>query len=188
MFRFKLDKNHKYLLFVGAIILLLGGVYRFYPFFQNLLFPKLEIELKQGQIIKYQKLLEAKSGLETNNKNLINELKKAEEGLFTGKTPTLTAAQIQDILQKITDESGVVIKRLQVLQPEKFEKDMYLAIPVEFYMDATISQLNEVLYKIGVFQKYLSVRQLSINFGGGKASGPVRCQITVAGYMKSIKG
>jgi hypothetical protein len=188
MFRLKLDKNRKFLLLVGAIILLLGCVYRFYPFFQNLLFPKLEIELKRGQIVKYQKLLDAESGLETTTKNLINELNKAEEGLFTGKTPTLTAAQIQDILQKITAKSGVVIQRLQVLEPERLKKDAYLRIPVEFYMNATTSQLKEVLYNIGVFQKYLKVRQLNIQFAGRKDGDPVRCQITVAGYMKGVEG
>jgi hypothetical protein len=187
MFRFRSDKKLKLILLAGGISLIFGGVYRYYPFFQDLLFPTTEIELKKGQIIKYQKLLEVESGLETSRENLTNALKTAEEGLFAGKTPTLTAVQIQDMLQRITEKSGVVIKRLQVLQPENFAKDMYLSIPVEFYMDATVSQLKEVLYRISAFQKYLAVRNLTLYFSGGKAGANIRCQITIAGYMKNPK-
>jgi len=188
MFRFKLDRNRKYILIVAAGLLVLGLVYRFYPFFEGMLSPKAELELKMGRIVKYQKRLKSESGLKTSVENLKGALTKAEEGLLTGKTPVLTAVQIQEILQKITEKSGVVIGRLQVLNPEESEKDGYLSVPVEFYIDATISQLKEVLYRISVFQKYLTVTKLRIDYATRGASGSIRCEMIVAGYMKGMKG
>jgi hypothetical protein len=185
---FRLDiKKRKYILIVGIILLCTAAIYRLYPSFQDLLSPSSEIELKERRVIKYQKRLMADRGLETKLNDLKRLLKNAEAGLLTGKTPSLAAVQIQDILQKITKESGVVIQRLRVLTPEKLEKKGYLSIPVEFYMDATISQLKEVLYRIGVFDKYLTIKNLRISYTRNKLAGNIRCQITLAGYMKERK-
>ncbi len=172
----------------GGALLFLGLVYRFYPLFQELVSPTSEIELKEQRVIKYQKRLKADQGIETSAKHLKNALKKAEQGLLTGERPSLAAVQIQEILKEITDQSGAVIRRLQVLKPEELEKVPYLRIPVEFYMYANISQFKEVLYQIGVFQKYLTVKKLRIDYTRNKAGGSIRCHITVAGYMKKVKG
>lgn len=186
--RLNLDRKRKYILIAAAVLLFLGLAYRFYPSFQSLLSPKAEIELKERRIIKYQKELRADSGVEVTLKNLEGLLKNAEEGLLTGKTQSLAAVQIQEILQKITDKSGVVIRSLNVLKPEELKNNGYLGIPVEFQLLATISQLKEVLYGISVSPKYLTVKKLRIDYTQNTAGGSIRCNITIAGYMKNIKG
>ena len=188
MFQFKLDRKRKYLLLALGGLLFLGLVYRFYPSFREALFPKAEIALKERMIVKYQKQINADSGVAQSVKILKNALEKAEEGLLAGKTPSLAAVRIQDILQEITRNSGVVIRRLQVLKPEALDNHPYLSVPVEFYLYCTITQLKDVLYKIGVFQKYLTVRKVTIHYTRRNVEGSIRCQITVAGYMKTTKG
>lgn len=188
MFRFKLDKKQKYMLMAGGVLLFLGLMYRSYPFFQELVSPGSEIELKEQRVIKCQKRLKADQGLETSAKHLKGALNKAEEGLLTEERPSLAAVQIQEILKKITDQSGAVIRRLQVLKPEELKPDGYLSVPVEFYMYATISQFKDVLYRIGVFQKYLTVKKLRIDYTRNQTGGSIRCHVTVAGYMKKAKG
>lgn len=186
--RLRFDVKRKYILIAGAFILFWGLVYRFYPSVQSLVSPNAEIELKETSILKYQKELRAESGLEATLQDLKEELKKAEKGLLTGKTSSLAAVQIQEILQEITNKSGVVIRSLNVLKAEELEKEGYISIPVEFNLVAKISQFKEVLYRIGACDKYLTVRQLRVDYFKNPEGGSIRCQIMVAGYMKKANG
>jgi hypothetical protein len=188
MTRLSLDKKRKHILIVAAVALFFGLVYRFYPSVQSLLFPKAEIELKEAKILKYQKELTADGGLDVLLNSLKESLKEAEKGLLTGKTRSLAAVQIQEILQEITEKSGVVIRSLNVLNPEELDKEGYLSIPVEFYLFATISQFKEVLYRIGISQKYLAVKQLRIDYTKSGPEDTIRCHMTVAGYMQGMNG
>lgn len=167
---------------------MLGVIYRFFPFFHSVFSPQAEMELKESRIVKYQKRIKADSGLEILAENLKKSLKKAEEGVLRGKTPSLAAVQIQEVLQGIMSKSGVVIQRLQILKPEKMKEDGYLSIPVEFYMQCSIPQLKEVLYRIGTYQKYLTVEALRIDSIHQNLGRTVKCRVTVAGYMKTTRG
>ncbi|MDZ7698199.1 MAG: type II secretion system protein GspM [Deltaproteobacteria bacterium] len=187
MFRLKLDRKRKRLLIAGAVLLCLGAGYRFFPTFKDMFFPEAEIDIKEQRILKLHKRIQADSGLATELQDLKGALKTAESGLLKGKTPALTAVQVQEIIQQITEKSGAVVQRLNVLKPEPSKKGGYLSIPVEFHMYATINQLKDVLYRIGVFEKYLIVKNLRIDYMRRKAGGSIRCQITVAGYMKKAE-
>ena len=168
----------------GAILLCLGLIYRFLPFFQEIVSPGNEIELRERQLIKYQKMVEYGSGLGEALSSLRHALKQAESRLLTGKTPSLAAVDIQNILHKIADKSKVDISSLKVLKPREVGKKEYLEVSVEFSAITTIRQLKEVLYRIEASSKYLTVRKLQTRFNRGRVRR-VRSVITVCGIMKT---
>ncbi len=184
MFDFKADIiKRKYLFITLGCLLLMGVVYRFYPSLEELAFPAKEIALKESRLLKYRKAVEAGVNLDKRLASLNGVLKELESGLLTGRTPSLAAVEIQEIVQKIADQSQLEIRSMRVLKPVELEKKKYLSIPVEFHVIPTIRQFKEVLYRIETSPKYLTIEKVNARYFPDK-DRRFRCQITIAGFMK----
>jgi hypothetical protein len=173
----------------GAVVLLLGALYRFAPDMDWLTSPSSEKEIRIKQIRKYQEAIREKAPLEARKVALAKSLAEVEEGLLTGKTSALAAVEIQNILDGIAKKTKGDIKTLRVLKAEEIQKEPYVMVPVEFTLNSTIRQLNEILYLIETSQKYLVIQQMRIDVARARgSSAAIQSQITVAGIMRKEGG
>ena len=190
MFGLKIEKNRKYLLIAGILLLLAGAVYRLWPSIQELgqglSGTDEDIQLKQKQIAKYQRVLQTKGDLEKQIESLEKTLKKRESELFAGETPAIAAADIQRVLQEIAQKSQVQIKTVRVLKPEEMGNRYYLNIPVQLNINGTIRHLKDFLYGIMVSPKYLTVKKVGLRVLRRRRSSAdiIRADITVYGFLK----
>ena len=179
MIKFSLTRERKYILLIGAGVLFLGFVYRIFPLFQGLYGSSDQIDAKRKQLVKYQQILGQEKQSTDRQSALADALKEGESTLLSGRTPSLAAVDIQNILNRITSKSGVEIKSVRVLKAVKQEESGYLNIPVKFSIIPTISQLKEILYGIEASGKYLTVREMNITVPGGKNRTKLRVDMTV---------
>lgn len=183
MIKLKLDRQRKYLFAALAVLILAGLIYRFLPVFQDLVPSLEEIELQERTLIKYEKMVRAGEQLDSRLASLKSTLSQLESRLLVGKTPSLAAVDIQKILHDIAQKSNIEIKSVRVLKPDDLDEKGYLSIPVTFHMIVSVRQFKEILYLIENSQKVLSVTKVEIKFHTRKSRN-IRCNITVAGYMK----
>lgn len=178
---------------------MLGAVYRFYPEMSQLIAPRQELAAKERRVAKYREQVKEAEGLKHRLKTLEEALAKGEAVLLTGKTPSLAAADIQNILQKAAEKCGVKISTVRVLKPEGAEKEIYVSVPVEFTTTSTIAQLKELLYLIESHPKYLKITKVRSRTAAGGRRLPqgktrggiaqavveqIRSDITVSGFYK----
>lgn len=178
---FKVDFQRKHIFIALAILTLLAIVYRFYPFFEEILSPGEEIELKERRLIKYQKMIDSGRNIDKRLDSLNKTARQLESRLLTGKTPSLAAVEVQKFIEEIAGKSNVKISLMKVLKPEKLDQHDYLRIPVEFHIFPTMRQLKEILYRLKTTQKYLVVKKMVVQ---EKRNRQLRCNITVTGFMK----
>ena len=164
-------------------MVLAGLIYRFLPILQDLLPSREEIELQERTLIKYEKMVRAGKQLDGRLTSLEGTLAQLESRLLVGKTPSLAAVDIQKILHDIAQKSNVEIKSVKVLKPEDLDQKGYLSIPVTFHMIVSVRQFKEILYLIENSKKFLSVIKVESS-SHTRRSRDIRCNITVAGYMK----
>ncbi len=191
------DRKRRYILIVGAVLLLLGLAFWSYPYWEGIRGGQTDIAATTKRIVKYRQIVKGKGELEARLVLLKRSIEQAEKGLLTGKTGALAAADIQNTLSEIALGSGVEIKSMQVLKaPQaapnvrnpKQEAELYLSVPVQFGVTLTIRQLKDILYKIESFpQFFLTVEMIRIGVAGAGAPGLIRCDITVSGIMKNTK-
>lgn len=186
MIRFSLTRERKYILLIGAVLLFLGLVYRIFPLFQGIYEGSDQIDAKQKQLAKYHRILGQQKQLKNRLSALSNSLKRGESKFLSGRTPSLAAVDMQNILNRITSKSGVDIKSIRVLKAVKQEDERYLNIPVKFSIILTLRQLKEILYAIEAPGKYLTVRAMRINVSSRKNREQLRVNMTVAGFMKAV--
>jgi hypothetical protein len=186
--RLVVDKRRRNLLIAGAVLLLCGFVYWLFPFFEGVQNGEGDIAAQMKRIAKYRQTLKGRGELEARLVSLNKSLERAEAGLLTGKTAALAAADIQNALNEIAIGSGVEIKSIQVLKSQQKDTDLYIGVPVQFTVSATIRQLKDILYKVEASPKiFLTVERIGISVVGAGGPEQIRCDITVSGIMKNVK-
>jgi len=183
-----MDKRRRTILIAGAVLLLFGLAFRLAPYFEGIQGGETEIAAQKKRIAKYRQTVKGQGELEAILASLSKSLERAEAGLLAGKTEALAAVDIQNILNEIALGSGLEIKSVQILKSQKKDSDLYISVPVQFTVSATIRQLKDILYKIEASPKYfLTVERIGISVAGAGSPGQMRVDVTVSGIMKNVK-
>ncbi len=179
------NRERKWILIGGMILLLMGAFYRFYPEMESLLSASQEIETAKMQLDRYRQIAGRKEAITARYTDLKNRIEQAEKGLLAGTTPAIVAVEIQNILNEIAGKSKLTIHQMQILKEQKTESGAYLRVPVQVTIDSTVRELKDMLYGIETFPKVLKVTQIQIRAQQrGRGFGRVQSTITVTGFMK----
>ncbi len=180
-----MTKERKYILIVGAVLLLIGLVYRLMP--ENGVLPQDDIALKQEKLGKYREITAQKPALEAELATLQEQLKQAEAGLSSGDTPALASADIQNIISKIAEKSHSEVSAVRVLKAEDADNKDYLKLPIQLTLMSNTRQLKDFLYEIESSPKILKVAEMSVRVVRTKPEEQIQTTLTVNGYMKKTK-
>jgi len=183
-----MNKERKYILIGGAILLLIGAIYRFFPEIEAFQPSGEEIVLKQKKLIKYRQTVQERSQTDAKLIALNRSLERSEAGLLNGETPALAAVDIQNILNQIASKSKVEVKAMRVLEPAEPEdgppvKAQFLRIPVQITVNSTIRQFKEILYGIETSSKLLRITEMKITAGRSKPAEQIYSSLVVEGFM-----
>jgi hypothetical protein len=190
----QLTKGRKIIAAGLAVLAFLAMIYLFRSASRSTHAVHEALQLKQLKLAKYhQKLLEIKV-VERELLTLKNTMKQAEAeaGLLTGETPSLAAAEIQEIVSSIADAAGGQIKTVRILQPDRSGKEMYLAIPVEVTLHSTMRELTQLLYKLDGSAKLLRIAKLDIRSrrvrrGRGSSVNLLTTTMRVEGFVRKME-
>ena len=180
----KINKERKYILIGGAVLLFFGMIYRFYPGIHGLVSISDEIAIKKNHIEKYINVVNQRDRIDKERLNLNRIINRVESGLFTGKTPSLAAVELQNILNEIAHANNVKINTMQVLKETEPGEQVYIKIPVRFSFNSNVLQLKEILYEIEASSKLLIITEMNVDLLRSKQGGQIRSTITVQGIMK----
>jgi len=193
MISLQLRKGRKIIVAGLALPALLAMIYLFNSFHQNSLMFNEALDLKQLNLAKYRQKVLEKKVVERELLSLQNAFKQAEAALLTGKTPPLAAAEIQEIVSKMTNAAGAQIMTVRILQPDRSGSEMYLDIPVEVTINSTMRQLTQLLYKLNRSARLLRIAKLGIRSRAGRGRlarrvSPVNIvtTLTVEGFVKRM--
>jgi hypothetical protein len=183
------DKKRRYLLMAGAVLLLFGFAFWLFPYFEGIRGGETDIAAQKKRIAKYRQTVKGRGELEARLASLNKSLERADAGLLTGKTAALAAVDIQNVLTEIAIGSGIEMGSVVVPKLQPKDAEQYVSVPVSFTVIASIRQLKDLLYKIEASPKFfLTVDKIGISFSGAGSPGQIRCEVTVSGIMKNIKG
>ena len=182
--RITLTKERKIILAAGGVLLISGVLYRMYPFIQGLGMDGNTIRLKGEKLVKYQQLVSERNHLEERKTFLLKTVERAEYALLAGESPALAAVDLQNRLSEICLRPGAKIKTTRVLKPENVDDAYYMAIPIELGIDATIREVQEIVYQIESGEKYLTITRLNILAPAGKNEDKLNLTLVVQGYMR----
>ncbi len=179
-----MNKERKYILIIGVIVLLAGAVYRFFPETGALFSGREEISLKEKKLARYREKVQEKESLEAARRSLQAELNLLESGLLSGGTPALAAVEIQNIVNEIAARGDAEIQSMQILPSRSVKDSPYVPVPVQVILSGSIRQLKEILYNIENAPKILKISSIRIRPQQRRQSDGVQSEFTVEGFMK----
>jgi len=180
-----LSRERRYILLGGAVLLLIGLIYRYAPSVEGLFSSAEATALKEQKLANYRRIAQKRQALETQLEALRQTLRRAESGLLAGKTPALAAVEVQNMIKRIVEEKGAQVRSIRVLRPQGEEEGAYVGIPVQATVLSNIRQLKEVLYAIESSGNLFHVRELRVRaVGRRKQEDQIQSTLTVEGFFK----
>jgi len=180
-----LTKERKIIIIGGIFLLLLGGIYRFWPALVSTFSVSDEIAVKQKHVEKYRKIVDRRDRVINENAAVKQQFRQMENRLLTGTTPSLAAVEIQNTLNKIAETGNVKFSTMRVMKSVESETADYVRVPVQFTMDSDITQLKDVIYQIESDPQLLVVTELNVRQTRSRDNRQIRSVITVEGVMKA---
>jgi hypothetical protein len=191
----QLKKRRKIIVAVLAVLALLAMIFLFDSLSRSTQRFNEALLLKQDKLARYRQKVLEKKAVKRELLSLQTIFKRAEAALLTGKTPSLAAAELQEILSRITKAAGGQIMTVRVLQPDRSGNAMYLAIPVEITINSTMRQLTQLLYKIDRSAKLMRIAKLGIRSRAVRvrrtkravSANLITTTLTVEGFVKNME-
>ncbi len=184
-------KETIYILIAGAVLLLGGAVYRYFPNIMDGWSLDEEIALEKEKQKKYIELGRERSSLEARLIKMNRSLERAEAGLLSGETPAMAGVDVQNALASIASRSSVEIESIYVLARKETDESVpfageYPEVQVEVGLVATIRQLKEMLHGIESSSTLLRISEARCDTEGAKKMGLIKIRLTIEGFMNNI--
>jgi type II secretory pathway component PulM len=176
------------------LVWLVGGGLLLIIFYLAVVNPLLSLEESWNQelvnrsklLSKYQSLLKSKNRVIQANKSMKAALARTEGQFLSGANPAVASADLQEILKNLAKEQGVQMTSAKVLPPR--EAGIYLEVPVQVELTATINQLVSLLYHLEHHKKLLFIPDLDLNapriVRGESKEVPLQISMVISGVIK----
>jgi Tfp pilus assembly protein PilO len=178
-----ISKRDKKILTLGGVVVVifLFITYVITPFFESEQEIRDNTEQREVLLQKYEKIINQKSEVEKNLSQMKRNLTKIKGKLLKGSTPSLAAAEMQKMLEKISKSHDLELKSVKVKDAEK-EGD-FLAIPLELRLTTDLNRTRKFITDLENNQKYLIIPQLKISVKNQRDPKEVIVTIVVTGFF-----
>jgi len=177
------SKRDKRFLTVGAAALLLFLVvnYIILPFIESEGEIREGTEQKEVTLEKFEKIIAGRAEVEKQLALVKKKQSQLNAKLLTGSTPSLAAAEMQKMLEKISAAHDLELKSVKVQDGEK-QGDL-LTIPLEIRLQTDLDRTRKFLADIEKNQKYLVVPSLKISVQNQRDPKEVIVTMVVTGFF-----
>ena len=182
-------KRDKKFLVGGALafVLFLIITYVIAPFIES------EKEIQEGTqqkemiLQKYERIINQRGEVEKKLAQLRGKQNEVSRALLQGSTPSLAAAEMQKILEKMSSTHELELKSVKVQDAE--ERGTFLAIPIEVRLITDLNRTRKFLADLEKNQKYFTIPQLRISLQNQRDPKEVIVTLVITGFcMKESTG
>jgi Tfp pilus assembly protein PilO len=114
----------------------------------------------------------------------LNAQLSATEALFLrDQKPTLAAANLQGLIHKLGEETGLTIVRENVLAPKEMES--FVEVPIELSLRGEKKALRDFLFRVQTAPYLLTLPKLIIKEGRSHTNRVMTAEMQVVGYIQA---
>ncbi|HEY7319123.1 MAG TPA: type II secretion system protein GspM [Candidatus Binatia bacterium] len=130
------------------------------PFFERWEWVRSQLEIQPQLLEKNLRFLGQKDELVAMLEATQNELKAREPKLLTGDTPSVSASDLQDVIQGLASKEGTQVITTRVLNPETAGN--FAKISIQMEIGGQIDQLASLIRGIENSPKLLMVDEINV--------------------------
>ncbi len=179
----KISTREKRFLIIGALAVFayVGSGYVIAPLVVSQVGIQEQIQERRTALERHRSLPPERDRYQRKVNALKARLHQAEELLLKGETAPLVAAEVQGLVHRFGQETGLSIVRENVPRPKQTET--FVQVPVELSLRGNLQAVRDFLYQVQTAEHLLTVPKLIIRSGRSRA-GTLSVDLRVAGHMR----
>ncbi len=147
-----------------------------------------EIVLKKKMLSRYQEYVKSGKNIEEEMNQVAQQVETIQSKLLPGETAQISAANLQEILKKLSEKNGIQIRSFRIGEPK--DLNFYSKIPVIIEINPTksVSSLTYFLSDIEHYEKLLLITDIDMTAPNMRNPTEVQGNLTVVGISKKAQG
>lgn len=146
-----------------------------------------EIVLKRKVLLKYEEFLRNRKTIEEELDRTLKVYETAQQRLLAGETPQLGAANLQEIVKKVSEKNGIAIRSFRILEPKEMNVYRRISLHIEFNPINSILNLGQLIYDIENNEKELMISEMDLLVFNPRMPNNIQGSLVISGLMKSVK-
>jgi hypothetical protein len=185
--RFRFSQKKALLGLIGIILILLLYFLGALPFIEATKKSEEEIIMKKKVLQKYEEYLQNQKVVEEDLGRIQKQYEGIQQRLVPGDTPQLVAANLQEIVKRLSEKSGISIRSFRILEPKEIPPYRKILIQIEFNPKNSLLSIGQFIYDIEHHERQLMISEMDLLVLDFRAPRNIQGSLVITGFMKGAK-
>jgi hypothetical protein len=185
--RVKLSQRRILFLLAGIVAVILLISFGVLPLIEAKKRAGEEIALKKRALLRYEQFLQNRKGIEEELARTSKEYEGIQQKLLSGETPQLGAANLQEIVKRLSEKNGIGIRSVRILEPKEMNVYLKVSLHVDFNPISSMVGLGQFIYDIEHHEKELMISEMDFLVFNPRMPSNVQGSMMITGLMKKTK-
>jgi hypothetical protein len=146
-----------------------------------------EIILKKKVLLKYVQYLENRKSIEEEYDRTIKQYEDIQKRLLPGDTPQLGAANLQEIVKRLSEKNGMGVRSFRILEPKEIDAYRKVSIQIEFNPNSSMLGIGQFIHDIEHQEKELMISEMDLLVLNPRMPNSIQGSLVISGLMKGTR-
>ena len=146
-----------------------------------------EIALKKRALLKYEQFLQNRKTIEEELGRTVKQYDGIQQKLLVGETPQLGAANLQEIVKRLSEKNGIGIRSFRMLEPKETNVYLKISLNIDFNPINSMLSLGQFIYDIEHHEKELMISEMDFLVFNPRIPNNIQGSLIITGLMKKTK-
>lgn len=181
--------SQKRILFMlaGIVMIILAISFGVLPLLEAKKRAQEEIVLKKRALLKYEQFLQNRKAIEEELGRTLKQYVEFQQKLLSGETPQLGAANLQEIVKRLSEKNGIGIRSFRMLEPKEMNFYVKISLNIDFNPINSMLSLGQFIYDIEHHEKELMISEMDFLVFNPRMPNNIQGNLIVTGLMKKTK-
>ncbi len=185
--RVKFSQRRILFLLIGIVAVILVISFGVLPLIEAKKKAGEEIALKKRALLRYEQFLQNRKAIEEELARTSKEYEAIQQKLLSGETPQLGAANLQEIVKRLSEKNAIGIRSVRILEPKEMNVYLKVSLHVDFNPISSILSLGQFMYDIEHHEKELMISEMDFLVFNPRMPNNVQGSLIITGLMKKSK-
>ena len=137
--------------------------------------------------MKYEQFLQNRKTIEEELGRTVKQYDGIQQKLLAGETPQLGAANLQEIVKRLSEKNGIGIRSFRMLEPKETNVYLKISLHIDFNPINTMLSLGQFIYDIEHHEKELMISEMDFLVFNPRIPNNIQGSLIITGLMKKTK-
>ncbi len=172
---------------IGIVTIILIYAFGILPLVEAKKKTEEEIILKKKALLRYEEYLGNRKAFEEELDRALKQYEAVQNRLLSGETPQLGAANLQEIVRRVSEKNGVSIRSFRMLEPKEIDSFRKVSIQIDFNPINNMLSLGQFIYDIEHQEKELTISEMDLLVLNIRMPNQIQGSLVISGLMKGTK-